>query len=280
VFGTVAGRDAFYRFLQTVFHLYPEDRLHHLIADATKRGTNDEEIYRAVQDSLPSVTPALSVLTHAIPALRTQKAEMLRQTLQLLEGRTRIEGYLEIGSTGRYIGALRRTVAVRGPIYLLNTVAPTNSPVDILERGGLSKIGTFIANADYRPIEPDEIADESIEVATCYVGLHHADPKVVGAYARSIYRCLKPGGLFILRDHDVPDAAMNKFVALVHTVFNAGTGVAWAENAAEPRFFNTLAHWVALLTSVGFEDRGARLLQPNDPSANTLMAFKKPEPAK
>ncbi|HEX4506639.1 MAG TPA: FAD-binding oxidoreductase, partial [Alphaproteobacteria bacterium] len=28
VFGTVAGRDAFYRFLQTVFHLYPEDRLH------------------------------------------------------------------------------------------------------------------------------------------------------------------------------------------------------------------------------------------------------------
>jgi FAD/FMN-containing dehydrogenase len=278
VFGTLAGRDAFYRFLQTVFHLYPEDRLHHLIAEAAKRGANDEAIYRAVQEGLPSVTPALSVVTHAIPALRTQKAEMLRQTLRLLEGRTRIDGYLEIGSTGRYIDALRRVMVVRGPIYLLNAVAPTNSSVDILERGGLRKIGTFIANADYRPITPDEIADESIEVATCYVGLHHAAPELVGAFARSICRSLKPGGLFILRDHDVPDAAMNKFVALIHTIFNAGTAVPWSENAAEPRFFNTLAHWVGLLEGVGFEDQGARLLQPNDPSANTLMAFKKPEP--
>ncbi len=276
VFGTVNGRDGFYRFLQTVFNLYPEDRLHHLIAEATKRGSSDEEIYRAVQDGLPSVTPALSVLTHAIPALRRQKAEMLRQTLQLLDGRKTIDGYLEIGSTGRYIGALRKVIPVRGAIYLINGVAPSNSPVDILERGGLRKIGRFIANADYRPITPDEVPDASIEVATCYVGMHHADPAVVGAFASSLYRCLKPGGVFILRDHDVPDLAMDRFVALVHTVFNAGTGVSWNGNAAEPRFFNSLAHWIRLLEGVGFKDSGARLLQANDPSRNTLMAFRKP----
>jgi hypothetical protein len=86
---------------------------------------------------------------------------------------------------------------------------------------------------------------------------------------------LRPGGLFVLRDHDVPDAAMERFVALVHTVFNLGTGARWAENAAEPRYFNSLAHWVALLEQAGFVDSGARLLQPNDPSANTLMAFRK-----
>jgi hypothetical protein len=113
-------------------------------------------------------------------------------------------------------------------------------------------------------------------MATSYIGQHHAHPDVVGSLARSLYRCLKPGGLFILRDHDVPDAAMDRFVALVHTVFNAGTGVTWDDNAAEPRFFNSLKHWVSLLESIGFQDRGARLLQPNDPSLNTLMAFKKP----
>jgi FAD/FMN-containing dehydrogenase len=276
VFGTVAGRDGFYRFLQTVFHLYPEDRLHHLIAEETKRNTSDEESYRAIQERLPTVTPALSVLTHAIPALRTQKAEMLRQTLRLLGDRKTIDGYLEIGSTGRYIGSLRKVVPVRDPIYLVNAVAPTNSPVDILERGGFAKIGRFIANADYRPLEQSEIPDASIEVAACYIGLHHADPAAVGAFARSLFRCLKPGGLFILRDHDVPDAATDRFVALVHTVFNAGTAVSWDDNAAEPRFFNSLAHWVNLLEGIGFKDSGARLVQANDPSQNTLMAFEKP----
>jgi FAD/FMN-containing dehydrogenase/SAM-dependent methyltransferase len=278
VFGTLTGRDAFYRFLQTVFHLYPEDRLHQLIAQETKRGAHDEEIYRAVQAGIPTVKPALSELTYAVPALRTQKDEMLRQTLHLLDERKTIDGYLEIGSTGRYVGGLRRAIALRGPIYLLNGVAPTNSPVDILERGRLRKIGTFIGNADYRPIEPGEIPNASIELATCYVGLHHAHPDKVRSFVKSLYRCLKPGGLFILRDHDVPDAAMDKFVALVHTVFNAGTGVSWEENAAEPRFFNSIDHWVGLLEGAGLRDRGVRLLQENDPSQNTLMAFEKPPP--
>jgi SAM-dependent methyltransferase len=201
---------------------------------------------------------------------------MLRQTLQLLDGRKTIDGYLEIGSTGRYIGALRKVVPVRGPVYLVNGVAPSNSPVDILERGGLRKIGRFIANTDYRAITPEEVPDASIEVATCYVGLHHASPAAVGAFVSSLYRCLRPGGLFILRDHDVPDIAMDRFVALVHTVFNAGTGVRWSDNATEPRFFNSLGHWVKLLEGAGFEDSGARLLQANDPSQNTLMAFRKP----
>ena len=276
VFATQAGRDAFYRFLQTVFHLYPEDRFHHLIEQETARHADDAAIYRAVQNALPSIKPPLSELTYAIPALRTQKAEMLRQTLELLGPQRAIDGYLEIGSTGRYISALRGKVKVTGPIYLLNHVPPSNSPVDILERGGLRRIGHYIENADYRPITPAEIPDASLDLVTCYIGLHHAHPEVVGGFVASLHRVLRPGGLFVLRDHDVPDAAMERFVALVHTVFNLGTGARWAENAAEPRYFNSLAHWVALLEGAGFVDSGARLLQPNDPSANTLMAFRKP----
>lgn len=279
VLGTRDGRDRFYRFLQTVFHLFPEDRLHGLLTAEVRKadaaGAGDEAIYRAVQAQLPSVTPKLAPLTHAIPALATQKAEMLRQTLHLLGG-MKPDGYLEIGTSGRYVKGLRRNAGLTGPVYLLHSVAPTHSPVDVLERGGLRKVGTFIHHIDDAPIPADAIPDASLDLVTCYAGLHHLRPDAVAPFITSIHRVLRPGGLFVLRDHHVPDAAMERFVALVHTVFNLGTGVDWADNAAEPRYFMPLDHWIGLIEAAGFEDSGARLLQANDPSDNTLMAFRKP----
>lgn len=278
VFGTRHGRDRFYRFLQTVFHLYPEDRLHGLIAAEVGKGETgndgDEAIYRAIQAQLPSVTPMLSAVTHAIPALATQKAEMLRQTLELL-GDMKPSGYLEIGTTGRYVRGLRKHAGLTGPVYLLHSVAPTNSPVDMLERGGLAKVGTFISHTDDAPVPRNDIDDTSLDLVTCYPGLHHLRPDAVAPFVESIHRVLRPGGLFILRDHHVPNIEMERFVALVHTVFNMGTSVDWPENAAEPRNFQPLDHWVRLIEEVGLTDSGARLLQANDPSDNTLMAFRK-----
>lgn len=278
VFGTRDGRDRFYRFLQTVFHLFPEDRLHGLIAAEVRKGEaandGDEAIYRAIQAQLPSVTPKLAAVTHAIPALATQKAEMLRQTLELL-GDLKPKGYLEIGTTGRYVRGLRKQAGLTGPVYLLHSVAPANSPVDMLERGGLSKVGTFIPHTNDAPVSRDDIPDASLDLVTCYPGLHHLRPDAVAPFVQSIHRVLRPGGLFVLRDHHVPNIEMDRFVALVHTVFNMGTSVDWPENAAEPRNFQPLDHWVQLIEAAGLTDSGARLLQANDPSDNTLMAFRK-----
>jgi FAD/FMN-containing dehydrogenase len=276
VFSTVSGRDDFYRFLQTVFNLRPEDRFHRLICEETQRGDDDEAIYRALQARMAEVTPKTALLTHAVPALGVQKREMVEQTLTLLGERRRIDGYLEIGTTGRYISLLRKKVSVSGPIYLLNGAAPSNSPVDILERGGLRKIGTHVPHGDDAPIAAADVPDASIELVTCFPGIHHIAPEKLPAFLDSVVRVLKPGGLFVLRDHHVPTPEMFAFVALVHTVFNAGTGVPWPENAAEPRYFDSLDHWVGLLANAGLEDLGFRLLQANDPSANTLMAFRKP----
>ena len=275
VFETRTSRDRFYSFLQTVFNLFPEERFHQLIATETSEGQSDEAIYRAIQMKLPSISPRLAPLTHALPALATQKAEMLRQTRELLGDRTTIDGYLEIGTTGRYVKGLRRNAGLRGPVYLLHTVGPTNSPVDIMERGALTKSAKYLPHSDDRPIAPEDIPDATLDLVTCYPGLHHMRPDTVAPFIASIQRCLRPGGLFVLRDHHVPDPAMDRFVALVHTVFNLGTGVSWEENALEPRYFNTLDHWVSLIEAAGFEDIGARLLQASDPSDNTLMAFRK-----
>ena len=199
---------------------------------------------------------------------------MTRQTLVLLGEKRWVDGYLEIGTTGRYISHLRKQVRITGRQLLVHDVAPGMSPVDIVERGGLAKLGEFLPLADYAPL-PDSVADASLDLVTCYIGLHHARPESLPPFLASVARVLKPGGLFILRDHDVCDEPMRAFVALAHTVFNAGLGETWDTNAAERRHFAPVAHWCALLAQAGLVDRGSRLAQANDPSRNLLMAFEK-----
>src|ERR1700712_654 len=131
VFSVPKWSDDFYRFLQVIFHLYPEDKFHYLIASSTKEKNTDKEIYNTVQEGLPKIKPFLSELTLALPALKKQKKEMARQVLSLLGNKTAVNGYLEIGSTGRYISELRKHLALSGDVYLTNDIAPNNSIADI-----------------------------------------------------------------------------------------------------------------------------------------------------
>ena len=279
VFGNVTSSDDFYRFLQVVFRLHPEDRMHQLIQEACARhtaidGNPDEAIYRDVQEKLPTIKPWHADITYALPALATQKREMTQQTLHLLGERLTLDGYLEIGSTGRYASGLAKHVRMSGPKFFVHDTPPTNSPVDIAERGGLKQLGTFLPLHDYDPI-PADVIDASLDFVSCLIGLHHVPPDKLDPFIASIVRVLRPGGLFVLRDHDVTTPAMDAFVALVHTVFNCGISAPWEENAAELRFFAPVQAWVQRLAAHGLDDEGNRLLQANDPSANTLMSFVK-----
>jgi len=275
VYAEIASHDAFYRFLQNVYRIYPEDRFHTLIKEVCAEHRDDESIYRQLQQRLPAIKPALADLTYALPSLARQKAEMLRQTLELLGERRDFDGYVEIGSTGRYAGGLRRALRLRGDLVLVNDVAPSNSPVDLAERGGLAKIGRFVPLANYAPLAQADIASASVDLVSCYIGLHHIAPGALEAFLASIHRILRPGGLFLLRDHDVKTPAMDAFVSLAHTVFNAGLGVPWETNRDEPRYFAPIAAWVERLGRAGLRDTGQRHLQAHDPTDNVLMAFAK-----
>jgi len=275
VFDNTKPRDAFYRFLQVVFHLYPEDKFHHLIGEVTKTETSDERIYKTVQDRLPSIKPFLSELTYALPALKVQKKEMTRQMLSLLPTGTKLNGYAEIGSTGRYISDLRKHMTISGPIYLINDVAPTYGPADIMERGQLTKLGTFIESHDFDPISATDIPDESVDLVTCLIGLHHTRPEKLAVFLQSVRRILRPGGWFILRDHDVKNPEMATFVSLVHTVFNLGLNISWETDQQDYKDFKSIDEWSKLVTKEGFTDAGKRLLQANDPSDNTMVIFTK-----
>jgi SAM-dependent methyltransferase len=273
VFSDKVWSDKFYRFLQIIFHLYPEDKFHYLISDTTKSAGSDEETYKKIQADLPKIKPFLSALTFALPALKKQKKEMSNQVLQLLGDKKNINGYLEIGSTGRYISELKKHISLTGNIYLTNDIEPSNSIADMMERGQLFKIGNFFSLNNYQPITA--IAAESIDLVTCHIGLHHCPNELLDGYIKSIHKILRKGGQFIIRDHDVKTSDMATFVSLVHTVFNLGLNQSWNTNLLEFKSFKSIEEWCAIVSNYGFKDNGFRILQDKDPSDNTLVSFTK-----
>jgi FAD/FMN-containing dehydrogenase/SAM-dependent methyltransferase len=275
VYDDIPMQDGFYRFLQNIYRLYPEDRFHTLIKQACAHHSNDEPIYREIQERLPEIKPFLSELTYALPALKKQKQEMSRQTLALLGERRTFNGYVEIGTTGRYISDLRKHLQISGPVTLVNEVPPSNSPADIVERGQLGKLGKYSPLNDYQPLRAEDMPDASVDFVSCYIGLHHSPLDLLDGFVRSIWRVLRPGGVFILRDHDVKTPEMHAFVALAHAVFNAGLGVAWEINQKELRHFRSVDYWNSYLTERGFVASGKGMLQANDPTDNTLLAYTK-----
>ena len=78
-----------------------------------------------------------------------------------------------------------------------------------------------------------------------------------------------------MRDHDVKSPEMATFVSLVHTVFNLGLNVSWETDNSEFISFKSIDEWSKLISSYGFKDSGARILQDKDPSDNTLVLFTK-----
>jgi FAD/FMN-containing dehydrogenase len=273
VFGNVALSDAFYRFLQSVFRTVPEDRFHHLIHTACALHQDEESIYRHIQRELPTIKPTLADLTYALPSLFKQKTEMTRQTLRLLAGRRQFNGYAEIGSKGRYYRGLAAALTLSGPLYFIDEQPPSRSPVDVMERGQWGFVGKHLALNNYALDAFDPIADACLDFVGCYIGLHHMTHDQLRHFLASVHRIVRPGGVFIVRDHDVQNENLRALVSLAHTVFNAGLGESWQTNRAELRFFESASTWRARLHAAGFDDTGETIFQANDPTDNALFCF-------
>jgi len=272
VYSDPVQREEFLLFLRNVFHLYPEDRFHALIAEIAARRASDEEIYRELQERLPEITPWLSQVSYALPALSKQKHEMSEETIRLLGSQHSFEGYVEIGSPGRYVKSLRKRLDIDGSVYLVNDYDPGLSPNDVFERGGLLEAGRYVPLGDYEPIDA-RIPAGSVDLVSNYIGFHHAPAPRLEPFIASIRRVLRPGGRLVVRDHDVDTSARWSMVALAHDVFNAGVGLSWRDNAAQIRNFTSLPELEALLRAQGFERAAGAQLQDGDPTRNTLLLF-------
>lgn len=275
VYDDPTQRDRFFLFLQNVFHLYPEERFHQLIIDLCAAETEDERIYLRLLEQLPEIKTLGGDLTYSLPALKKQKEEMARQAAALLADVPRVDGYMEVGTTGRYMRGLAERVEIEGPLYVLNDVSPSFGPIDVIERGRVRKIGTYVRLGEYDPIDPSRVPDASLDLVSNLIGFHHCPDDRLAGFIQGIHRVLRPGGRLLVREHDVADERMDTFVALAHDVFNAGVSIPWTENAKQVRRFRSVEEWTALLTKAGFERQSGAELQAHDPTDNTLLAFVK-----
>jgi SAM-dependent methyltransferase len=276
VYSDPAQRARFLLFLKNVFHLYPERRFDDLIAQLTASYGSDREIYEALQARLHEIKPLFSEVTYALPALATQKQEMARETAELLGPVRSVKGYVEIGTPGRYVKALRKRFAIEGVVFVANDSAPGLSLEDVIERGQLAKAGHYVPLGNYDGLDAGRIPDESVELVTNYIGFHHAPADRLEPFVGSIRRILKPGGRLVVRDHDVDSARMKAMVALAHDVFNAGVKLSWQQNHEQIRNFTSVAQLDDYLGRMGFVRAAGKRLQAGDPTRNTLMLFTKP----
>lgn len=268
-------RQDFFHFLENVFHLYPENDFHELITKKSLQKLTDKEIYQAILAEIPEIRPFLSEIRYALPALKKQKQTMCEQTLALLAGHKKLDGYVEVGSTGRYYDELSEQIDITGRKVFIHTDTPTYGAADIMERGQFRKIGKFKELNQYAPFISAEIPQESIDLLTVYIGYHHAPRLNRSTFIQSCYQALRKDGILIVRDHDVSSADMDTFVALAHDVFNVGLELPWEKNEAEIRNFCSLQELSDALSKEGFQAEEKRLLQKGDPTLNTLMKFVK-----
>jgi len=266
-------KNEFLLFLKNVYNIYPEDKFHQLLSEGVQKSKTDEEVYNYVLTRLSSIKPFLSELSYALPALKNQKAEISQQTMRLIGKRSKINGYMEIGTPGRYIDELENHIKIEGDIFLVNETKPSYSPVDIVERGQLTPIGDFIPLNDYESIAHSKIKENSLDVVTNYIGFHHCPLPKLDTFIGSIHTSLRKGGSLVLRDHDVIDPEMNAIVSLAHDVFNCGLKENWDRNHQELRHFRSLKEWIAILKDKGFQYTGTAIYQDGDPTKNALMEF-------
>lgn len=265
----------FYNFLKNVFNLYPEDELHALINETTLSLSSDKDIYKEAQLKLDDISPFFSIFKYQLPSLLKQKNEMAKQTVQLLGEGTSYNGYLEIGSSGRYLDYLEEKVKITGNRFYADGKEPGYGVTEMIDRGQIAVGAEYIPLANYQTRYADLINPNTLDLVTVYIGFHHCPKHLRIPFISSIRDTMRLGGKLILRDHDCDSEDQKAIVGLAHDVFNMGTNESWDYNAKELRNFYSLDFICDFVVKVGFEFNEKTLFQEGDPTKNALMIFTK-----
>jgi len=275
IYSSYTLKKQFYNFLKNVFNLYPEGKMHQLISDTTIKNIDDKEIYETAQSKLDDISPYFSTFKYKLPALFKQKDEMAKETLELLGEGSTFNGYLEIGSSGRYLDYLEEKIIIKGERYYADGKEPGYSIVEMVDRGQVSIGAKYIPMADYNTLYSKVIPNGSLDLVTIYIGFHHCPLDLRVPFISSIRDTMRVGGKLILRDHDCNTEEQKVLVALAHDVFNMGTNASWEYNSKEIRNFYSLEFIQKFVEKIGFKFEQRTLFQEGDPTKNALMLFTK-----
>lgn len=229
-----------------------EKALLELVGEVLKDETlSDREIYEALYGQIHKAKYGKFVQAHySLQATKAMQRDLAWQVAELMEKKP-VVGYLEMGQGGDLIKPLKRALALSGPIYVFNDIAGKDIPA------------------------------ESLELVACYSGLHAIPPEKLQPFLASIYRSLRPGGTFILREHDAATEELRSLSSVAYTLSNLATHVTPIENEREIHHFRGLTYWIHLLKEQGFEyNTREPLIRKGDSTKNALLRFDKPRHTK
>jgi SAM-dependent methyltransferase len=213
-----------------------------------------------------------------IKALHHQKEIISSQIKQLLPATANIETYLEIGTQGTYVNSIKQFKDIK-KAFILSEIHGFSDYIYGISLNPFKKFKAYdqwFPLDGYKVILPQSINDESIDMVSCIIGLHHITPDKLEFFIASIARVLKPGGFFVLREHDAKNDILKRIISGAHTLYNLiASDLPYEEESREYRNFQPLIFWIIYLEKHGLLYQGKTIFQKGDPTANALMLFVK-----
>lgn len=271
-------RDQFSQFLENILKQVPTDAFYTLVDTfiQNEKPQSDLEFYRHLLARSNAIKYKFPLYAR-IQALQSQKKVLSAQAQEIL-GAKKIVGYVEIGTPGTYISAMKSFLDFQGPRYAL---IEKKSPTDYLQAFAFRPMHSFLAYDHfvplngYNPIAHNDIPSAIVDLVICFIGLHHIPIQKLDNFIASIHRILRPGGVFLLRDHNCNDDDTLSLTYAAHTIYNAvATGESIQSEQQEYRNFQKLEFWIKQCEHHGFQVGLERLLQ-GDPTCNTMLKFTK-----
>lgn len=275
VFADTASREAFRAFLNRIFLRLDDNKFFALIDTILSNSSldTDEKIYAALKENIGTASKGFfGTFLTGLRSLRELQYDLATQVADLMGSHNKVKGYVEIGYPGRMIRPIQGKLAISGTATVVND---SQSLSDYVQCGFPRPYQRFVPLDNYRPIPESEIPSQSVDLVTCFIGLHHAPEEQLEAFVESLNRILRPGGSFILMDHDANTQQLQDLVWVVHSVFNAATGVSIPEDEKEVRRFAALEKWKNLLERHGFEALPSTYMREGDPTKNMTIRFVK-----
>jgi hypothetical protein len=277
---TEDGRRKLRHFLLYVFNIENERSLYAKILRATLRPENktDLDIYGELQRVLGkrSIPLASSVMKNIkqFKQLREQKKEFTEEVVSIVSAAGyggKIHDYVSIGDSGKLVRPLQQALGMKGQMWVVHD---KERPTDVIERGSLFSVGKFV-EFDYAQVADVPIRSNSVDLITINMGLHHFPQDQLPVVFRIVHRILRPGGLFLIREHDA-EPSLIPMLDIAHSVFNVVTGVPFEDERAEIRAFRPVNEWRRIVSAHGFEDMQLYGLQSTDPTIDYMICFAKP----
>lgn len=278
------NKKLFGQFLDNILQRVDKDKYFALMEDILSYSHSNLEIYAELKNRIDEIKPSyLGSAVRVFRSLSTIKEDLSEQALKLMKskkGKRQLNGMVEIGYPGRFVNSMKNKLNISGQISIVNT---EESMSDLIQTGFPRPYDKFVPLNDYAPFKKSELKDNSVDLVTCYIGLHHIPEKKLAGFLQSIKRILRPGGTFLLVDHDVRDNKTRDLACLAHSVYNAVMGAPIEEEANELRHFKSLDEWKSILAENGFnleQSTKKSMIREGDPTLNTMLRFVKKEQCK